>query len=327
MSVSHFVTRRTTKSVISRTTKAARPEAESDRYHAWQLLFTPQRPKDWSGTREAVPGLLPPSGHLGDIAAKYDRIHGCLLAGLTEDLTETELLAGLLVVRALRDKLLEDEARLIAAARRRKITWVRIGRALEVRSRQAAERRFLQLRTDIDDLHGSPLTQHERVAYARDQRERHAERSWTIEHASRIRALAQRLLAFDDLQERADRSPRALQEHRTGVREAQLAGSAPPALARSPWPDRLREAVTDDSALQKTPPVQSASDLDGSRLKATRVASSIHQLFGLVIHAADPGSVDLADSPDLAAAIASLRQQAEDDAVKTQTLPTSHSMD
>ncbi|MFF2517895.1 hypothetical protein [Streptomyces sp. NPDC058086] len=51
--------------------------------------------------------------------SKYDRIHGCLQAGLTEDLTETELLAGLLVVRALRDKLLEDEARLIAAARRR----------------------------------------------------------------------------------------------------------------------------------------------------------------------------------------------------------------
>ncbi|MFD8007083.1 hypothetical protein [Streptomyces mirabilis] len=94
---------------------------------------------------------------------------------LTEDLTETELLAGLLVVRALRDKLLEDEARLIAAARRRKITWVRIGHALEVRSRQAAERRFLQLRTDIDGLHGSPLTQHERVSYARDQHERHAD--------------------------------------------------------------------------------------------------------------------------------------------------------
>jgi hypothetical protein len=37
--------------------------------------------------------------------------------------------------------------------------------------------------------------------------------------------------------------------------------------------------------------------------------------------------VDLADSPDLATAIASLRQQAEDDAVKTQTLPTSRSMD
>ncbi|MGW0730282.1 hypothetical protein [Streptomyces mirabilis] len=133
--------------------------------------------------------------------------------------------------------------------------------------------------------------------------------------------MARRLLAFDNLQERADRSPRALQEHRTAVREAQLAGIAPPALASSPWPDRLHEALADDSALQKTPPVQLASDLDGSRLKATRVASSIHQLFGLVIHAADPGSVDLADSPDLATAIDSLRQQAEDNAVTTQTLP------
>ncbi|MFF4734126.1 hypothetical protein ACFY3M_55145 [Streptomyces mirabilis] len=245
----------------------------------------------------------------------------------TEDLTETELLAGLLVVRALRDKLLEDEARLIAAARRRKITGVRIGHALEVRSRQAAERRFLQLRTDIDGLHGSPLTQHERVAFARDQRERHAERSWT--HRARLPHPRPGPAPAGLRPPPGTRRPcpRALQEHRTAVREAQLVGSAPPAPAGSPWPHRLREAVADDAALQKTPPVQSASDLDGSRPKATRVASAIHQLFGLVIHAADPGSVNLAASPDLATAIDSLRQQAEDDAVKTRTLPTSHFMD
>jgi hypothetical protein len=53
---------------------------------------------------------------------------------------------------------------------------------------------------------------------------------------------------------------------------------------------------------------------------------SVHTT-GVTSHAADPASVDLADSPDLATAIASLRQQAEDDAVKTQTLPTSRSMD
>ncbi|WP_328884754.1 hypothetical protein [Streptomyces sp. NBC_00299] len=325
MSASHFVARRTTKGVVTRTTKPARPEAEYDRYHAWQLLFTPQqRPKDWPKQYDAldgVPGLVAPTGYLSDIAAKYDRMQRHLEAEASEALTETELLAGLLVVRALRDKLLEDEVRLIGAARRRKVTWARIAHAIEVRSRQAAERRFLQLRSDIDDLHGSVLTQHERVAYARDQRERRAERSWTVDHAAEIQTLAHQLLSLTDLQSRADHSPRALKAHHDAVHEAELAGLPAPSLPRSPWPERLRAAAEDNADIRASPLIQSASDLNGARLKATRVADAIHLLYGLVTHAADPGNVDLTDLPELEAAAAALYQQAELHAVRPQRQP------
>ncbi|WP_406361001.1 hypothetical protein [Streptomyces sp. NBC_01579] len=147
-------------------------------------------------------GLLSPTGTLGEIAGKYDEVTTLVELDATDDLTETDLLASLLVIRALREKLLEDERRFIAAARRKKVTWARLADALKLRSRQAAERRYLQLRTDIDELNGSALTQQERIEYARDQRDRLAERAWAVNNASEIRELAERLLNVPDLQDR-----------------------------------------------------------------------------------------------------------------------------
>ncbi|UUU36742.1 hypothetical protein JIX56_46935 [Streptomyces sp. CA-210063] len=57
--------------------------------------------------------------------------------------------------------------------------------------------------------------------------------------------------------------------------------------------------------------MQSASDLNAPRRKATSLANAVHQLFGLVAHAADPGNVNLSDQPELAADIAALYRQAE----------------
>ncbi|MFB9573735.1 hypothetical protein ACFFTL_15790, partial [Streptomyces yanii] len=169
-------------------------------------------------------GLLSPTGTLGEIAGKYDEVTTLVELDASDDLTETDLLASLLVIRALREKLLEDERRFIAAARRKKVTWARLADALELRSRLAAERRYLQLRTDIDELNGSALTQQERIEYARDQRDRLAGRAWAVNNASEIRELAERLLNVPDLQDRADRSASAQRTHETAVRSAEQAG-------------------------------------------------------------------------------------------------------
>ncbi|MFI6125422.1 hypothetical protein ACIBCU_37895 [Streptomyces sp. NPDC051064] len=252
-------------------------------------------------------GPLPPTGTLSEVADKYDEIAKLVELDAADELPETDLLASILVIRALREKLAEDERRLIAAARRKKVTWARLAEALELRSRQAAERRYLQLRTDMDELHGSTLTQQERIGYARDQRDRRAERAWAVSNATAIRELAQRLLNVTDLQVRADRSITAQKTHDTALRSAIQTGTPLPEAALSmPWPKRLREAYEADIALQDAPAAQGASDLNPDRLKATRVANSIHQLSGLLANAANPENVDLADQGDLQPAVTAL---------------------
>lgn len=309
MPVPHFVIQKTTKRVVQKATSPVRPEAESNRLHAWQHLAPPQAqaPTEWAGEMANVSGTLPPTGTLSEVAEKYDEIAKLVELDAADELTETDLLAGLLVIRALREKLTEDERRLIAAARRKKVTWARLAEALELRSRQAAERRYLQLRTDMDELHGSPLTQHERIEYTRDQRDRRAERTWAVSNTTVIRELARRLLDLPDLQTRADRSVGAQKTHDTALRSAVHAGTPPPETARSvPWPKRLQEAYDADTALQEGAVAQGASDLNPARLKATRVANSIHQLSGLLATAANPENVDLADQRDLQTAVAAL---------------------
>ncbi|MFE2095142.1 hypothetical protein [Streptomyces sp. NPDC059460] len=197
-----------------------------------------------------------PNRHAGGDRRKYDEVTTLVELDATDDLTETDLLASLLVIRALREKLLEDERRYIAAARRKKVTWARLADALELRSRQAAERRYLQLRTDIDELNGSALTQQERIECARDQRDRLAERAWAVNNASEIRELAERLLNVPDLQDRADRSASAQRTHETAVRSAEQAGMPlPEKAAGTAWPSRLRDAFDADAALQEAPAV------------------------------------------------------------------------
>ncbi len=213
--------------------------------------------------------------------------------------SETDLLASLLTIRALRDKLLKDEMRLIGACRRKRVNWSRIAAALEVGSRQSAERRYWQLRTDFDERHGSPLTQHERVSYARDQRERRAERVWAAAHALQIHHLAERLIQLEDLQERANRAASTLEAHRAAVREAQLTGDPAPASPVSSWPERLRSAINTFVQSRVAAPVQSASDIDDSRARADQTTDASHRLYGLVVHATDPGNVDLSDQQEL----------------------------
>ncbi|MGW9123040.1 hypothetical protein ACWGRV_41765 [Streptomyces sp. NPDC055663] len=307
MPVPHFVNRQTTKRVVQKATLDVRPEVEYNRLYAWQYLTVPQAPASWDRELTNALGPLPPTGTLGEIAMKYDEVARLVEFDASDDLTETGLLASILVIRALREKLAEDERRFIAAARRKKVTWARLADALELGSRQAAERRYLQLRTDIDELHGSALTQQERIEYARDQRDRRAERAWAVSNASEIRELAERLLNVPDLQDRADRSASAQRTYETAVRSAVHAGTPPPEKAASTaWPSRLREAFDADAALLRAPAEQGASDLNPAELKATRVANAIHQLSGLLGNAASPDNIDLTNQGGLGPAITAL---------------------
>ncbi|MGW4231192.1 hypothetical protein ACWEF9_18160 [Streptomyces sp. NPDC004980] len=159
----------------------------------------------------------------------------------------------------------------------------------------------------MDELHGSTLTQQERIEYARDQRDRRAERAWAVSNAATIRELSQRLLNVPGLQARADHSLSAQKAHAAAKRSAVHTGTAPPEAAVSmPWPRPLREAYDADAALQEAPAVQGASDLNPARLKATRVANVIHQMSGLLANAANPENVDLADQGDLQPAVTAL---------------------
>ncbi|WP_319705375.1 hypothetical protein [Streptomyces sp. ME02-6979.5a] len=265
---------------------------------------------DWTHKQGEIPehsgGVLPPTGTLGEIAEKYDGIAKLVELDVDDDLTETGLLASLLVIRSLREKLQEDERRLIAAARRKKVTWTRLADALELRSRQAAERRFLQLRSDFDESAGAQLTQQSRIDFARDQRSRRAERDWAIQHADEIRHLAHRLLHVPDVQQRADRSASARRAHATAVRSAEQAGAPMPQALPAKWPARLRALFDEDVALLVAPAELSASDLDPGRLKTTRVANSVHQLSGALENAASPDNIDLTDQEGLGPAIAAL---------------------
>ncbi|MFF4234051.1 hypothetical protein [Streptomyces sp. NPDC001820] len=307
MPVPEYVVCETTKNVISQTT--SHPTEEVNRFYAWQHLTTPELPgpEVWTGELAHLASALTPSGKLGEIAKKYDQATRRIELDAADEVSDTDLLAGLLVIRALREKLVTDERRFIAEARRRRITWARLASAMELGSRQAAERRYLQLRTDLDELAGSRLTQSERVEHARDQRDRRSERAWAIKHAHEIRALAHRLLAVPDLQERADRSANAQKSNERSLRDAEAAGLPAPSPQQMPWPRRLRETVSADEALQQAP--RSSGRHEG-RLEATRVANVIYRLIGLLRYAADPAFIDLADHPDLATSARRLCSQA-----------------
>ncbi|WP_051799132.1 hypothetical protein [Streptomyces sp. NRRL S-337] len=212
------------------------------------------------------------------MASKYDQLTRLIENAAADEATETDTLAALLVIRTLRDKLLVDEARLIGAARAKKVTWARIAIALEMRNRQSAERRYLQLRTDIDDVHGEPLSQSERVDYLRSQRDRRAELVWADQHHDEIMALARRLAAVPDLQERADRSANAASANARAAELATKAGKPAPEPACMPWPGLLAECLAAASTIAPRPG-----------------QNRTHMLFGLIGHAVDPDYIDLSD--------------------------------
>ncbi|MFF9244842.1 hypothetical protein ACF1AY_38860, partial [Streptomyces sp. NPDC014776] len=216
MSSQKNVIRRTTKSVVIRTTHSERPE-EFSRPAAWQLFHTQRErdPNEWVGelALASIREFSISDRDLGSVAAKYDELIERVLYE-DPDLDETSVLAALLVIRTLRDKFLVDERRLIGAARTLRVPWRRIADALELKSRQAAERRYLQLRDDPDVAPGDEeMTQAERVEAARARRARRTEYTWAVAHAAQIIPLALRLEAIPDLQERADASEEARKAH------------------------------------------------------------------------------------------------------------------
>ncbi|MBZ9643175.1 hypothetical protein [Streptomyces sp. PSKA30] len=243
------------------------------------------------------------------MAAKYDELIESVRYR-DPDIDETSVLAALLVIRTLRDKLLLDERRLIGTARALKVPWRRIADALELKSRQAAERRYLQLRDDLDDLDdmdlgGQEMTQAERVEAARARRARRTEYAWATTHATPIISLALRLDAVPDLQQRADASEVARKAHQHATARAAFEGRPAPPPVRMPWPDRLHNAVatyhTHQNALAeyRTRP-QPALGEDArppqGLLPPVTYDRLVHDLFGLIGHALD---IDLHDRPDL----------------------------
>ncbi|MFE4703125.1 hypothetical protein ACFRIC_39220 [Streptomyces sp. NPDC056738] len=275
------------------------------------------------GELAGIPRVLDHTGTLKEIAEKYDRILEAIEYGALDEVKETDLLAALLVQRALRDKLQIDEPRLIADARRRNITWSRIAPALEVRSRQAAERRYLQLRQDIDGMVGHPLTQSDRVEVARTQRDRKAEQRWATEHSSEIIDLASRLAAVPELQQRADSCPKVTRANKVAALHARRNGERDPAPVHIPWPARLIETVAAEEAHREAEAAarQHAEDLFHedpgptlALLTPVKYARLIHQMFSLVGYAVDSDNVDLTDHQSLVDAIRELYARAGSDA-------------
>ncbi|MET8749012.1 hypothetical protein ABZW32_02845 [Streptomyces sp. NPDC004667] len=184
-------------------------------------------------------------------------------------MTETDLLATLLVIRELREKLQADEADLLRVARRKRVTWARLAKALGLKSRQAAERRFLRLRSDLDGADGKPLRQADRVAYARSLRDRPDEAARPQPPDAPGAALARRLTTLPDLE----------------VRE--------PA-----WWGELADALAALAA------VETRGDGNGSPEYAAVWRSKYAQRLSELLHEArDPEKVDLSGHPGLLAEI------------------------
>ncbi|TWP53662.1 hypothetical protein FKR81_02565 [Lentzea tibetensis] len=103
------------------------------------------------------------------------------------DLSPTQVLAALVLLRELRAELTDWEPQLIAAARELGTSWADLAPALGVASRQAAERRYLRLRPS--DLAGS--TGDERVQAERDRRAGdRAVTRWARDNSAALRSLA-----------------------------------------------------------------------------------------------------------------------------------------
>ncbi|MGW2965110.1 hypothetical protein ACWDGI_42625 [Streptomyces sp. NPDC001220] len=281
------------------------PDFEHNRDQAWARLTLAH-----SGGRRLPSRSGGSPGRLMDIARNYDRICQWAEGTLLPDATDADVLAALLVIRMLREKLDHDELKLTSLARTRKITWARIAQWQELSGRQAAERRHLQLSRAYTRPDGTvPRTQSERVEQARERRSRRAEREWARQHAQRIRRIAAQLAAIDDLQERADRS----QEARVilAVRGSEAKDSPEPVLLV--WPTALRDCVAEYERFRNAPQQSTDDgDLDGPDWHwQKQEADLLHRLLGLVRYAANQRNIDLSDLPDLADRIRALHRDSQ----------------
>ncbi|MFE3519686.1 hypothetical protein [Streptomyces sp. NPDC059166] len=277
-----------------------RPEAEVDRERAWaHMLETPGgvRRKDALGITDAK--------RLGEIARRYDQICRRAQGRLRPEVSETDVLAALLVLGTLRDKLLDDELMLITLARSYGVTWTRIADALGMKSRQSAERRHLQLSqsTRADGIR--PPTQNERVEHTRERRRRRAERHKALANADAIRAAALALTAIPDLQERANRS-------REGTLMAAPVNQD--SIDKGPvdmnWPSALEECLAEHLRFRADPQAHLSPDglAPGDRewQLQQQQADILHRMLGLLRYAANSRYLDLSDYPDLRERVARL---------------------
>ncbi|MFF0386891.1 hypothetical protein [Streptomyces sp. NPDC004286] len=270
---------------------------EHNRARAWTLM-TAHLPDN-----RKVPRYGPDCpGALKDIAPTYDRICRQTAGVGDPKATDTEVLAALLAIRLLREKLDHDEYRLASLARSRRITWARIAEWQELSGRQAAERRHLQLGqpspTDDGRAHA---TQSERVENVRARRVRLAERQWATKNAARIRRAAAQLASVEDLQQRVEDSDEA-----RVLRALTNYAKHPVEEPRTPlvWPRSLRETVAEAERLRAQPPPYTGDHLHSPEDQRQQQEADIaHRLLGLITYAANPRNIDLADLPDLADAI------------------------
>ncbi|MFJ9703496.1 hypothetical protein [Streptomyces fradiae] len=244
---------------------------------------------------------------LEQIAPRYDRIVKRARETVGRDVSERDVLAALRVVRMLRDKLKDDERDLIDLARAKKLTWARIADALELSSRQAAERRRLQLSLAPTDG-AAARTQSDRVEAAREERRRRAEREWAYANRDRIRRIALAVTAIEDLQERADRSPEAQ------VMAAPITYPSKP--HRMNWPQALKQALADQDQFRLAPEDHVPTGPGHDPLEDWHIqrkeAQIARAMVGLLRLAASSRYIDLSDHPDLVKAIRTLCLELEE---------------
>jgi hypothetical protein len=158
--------------------------------------------KEQSMSEPLAGSLGGPAETLAAIAAVRDRIPGA---------TDAQLLAALARLRELRAELENWEPELIDAARTAGVSWAQLAPAVGVASRQAAERRYLRLRSSGT----KESTAEGRVRAVRERRAgERAVAGWAREHASQLRQLAGQVSAAAGLsrtgQQHADRVHDAL---------------------------------------------------------------------------------------------------------------------
>ncbi|MGW3698722.1 hypothetical protein ACWECR_39425 [Streptomyces sp. NPDC005056] len=277
-----------------KTTRNQRPEAEFDRERAWSHML-----ENPGGIRRVTSYGSYGNKRLGEIARRYDQI-GQRAQGLLEPaVSETDVLAALLVIRSLRDKLDTDELMLITLARSHRITWARIADALEMSNRQSAERRHLQLSRAHPRADGSlPRTQSERVEDVRERRGRRTERRWAWQHARTIRATAEALTAIPDLQQRADTSQEAM------LMAAPVnTDNTRPNPMHMAWPGALKECLAEHLRRCAAPEEHLSAERHGLGDEKWQLEQQetdiLHRMLGLLSYAANPRHVDLTDHPEL----------------------------
>lgn len=203
------------------------PRAESDRAYAWEHLAHLTDPDNYEL-----------EGDLREVAAALDRLMTDAYTSQLREITVTDALAALLVIRKVRDILALGEGYLIEAAREKGATWERLAPALEVRTRQAAERRATSLRQPMTADHSSAR---KRIEANRDTAvEARAERRFAMSNAHEIQQVAEQIAALPDLQAAADAAGELEHAQHRRVPGLRSSSTALPAIDRPLWPHRLR---------------------------------------------------------------------------------------